>query len=428
MSAPLADQIRPETINDVVGQQHLLGEGRVLRKIIETRQIPNLIFYGPSGVGKTTVARILAQVAGKRLHKLNGTSASVSDIKQIVAELETFAGTNGVLLYLDEIQYLNKKQQQSLLEYIENGRITLIASTTENPYFYVYGAILSRCTVMEFKPVSSDDVMQAVTRAFDLLAKQRSEKYQLASGVAKAIAETCGGDVRKAINAVELLALTAPFEGETRTVSLEAVTEITNKSATRYDRDGDSHYDILSAFQKSIRGSDENAALHYLARLLEAGDIISPCRRLLVTACEDIGLAYPQAITIVKACVDSAHQLGLPEARIPLAQAVIVLCTAPKSNTAICAIDAAAEDLRTKNTGDVPVHLKDTHYSGAQKLGRGLTYQYPHSFKNNYTIQQYLPDNIKNARYYTFGDNKIEQTAKAFRDRLIAEDESRGKG
>ncbi len=427
MSAPLADQIRPETIDDVVGQQHLLGEGRVLRKIIETRQVPNLIFYGPSGVGKTTVARILAQVAGKRLHKLNGTNASVSDIKDIVAELETLAGANGVLLYLDEIQYLNKKQQQSLLEYIENGRITLIASTTENPYFYVYGAILSRCTVMEFKPVSSEDVMRAVTRAFSLISQQRGEQYKLEEGVTKAVAETCGGDVRKAINAVELLALTAPFDGNIRTVTLDAVSEITSKSATRYDRDGDSHYDILSAFQKSIRGSDENAALHYLARLLEAGDIISPCRRLLVTACEDIGLAYPQAISIVKACVDSAHQLGLPEARIPLAQAVILLCTAPKSNTAICAIDAAMEDVRTKNTGDIPIHLKDNHYGGAKKLGRGLTYKYPHNFKNDYTKQQYLPDAIKDARYYTFGDNKVEQTAKAYREKIIAEDMTDGK-
>ncbi len=422
MSSPLADRIRPGSIEDVVGQEHLLGKGRVLRRVIDTGQIPNLIFYGPSGVGKTTVARILAGAAGKRLHKLNGTNASVSDIKEIVSELDTLAATNGVLLYLDEIQYLNKKQQQSLLEYIENGQITLIASTTENPYFYIYGAILSRCTVLEFKPVAFHDLLRAVKRAFALMSEERGERYALEDGVAEEIAATCGGDVRKAINAVELLALSALYDGDTRVVTLASVGEVTNKSASRYDRDGDAHYDILSAFQKSIRGSDENAALHYLARLLEAGDIISPCRRLLVTACEDIGLAYPQAITIVKACVDSAHQLGLPEARIPLAQAVILLCTAPKSNTAISAIDAASQDVQGKSIDDIPAHLKDAHYGGAAKLGRGLTYIYPHGYKNDYTAQQYLPDNIKNARYYNFGDNKTEQAARAYREKIIAED------
>ena len=427
MSAPLADKIRPEAIDAVVGQQHLLGKGKVLRRIIETKEIPNLIFYGPSGVGKTTVARIIAQAAGKRLHKLNGTSASVSDIKDIVGELETFAGIGGVLLYLDEIQYLNKKQQQSLLEYIENGKITLIASTTENPYFYIYSAILSRCTVMEFKPVSATDVQTAVKRAFALISEQRNEEFLLEDGVMKAIAGTCGGDVRKAINAVELLALAAEYHDGKRMITLSDVGELSNKSSMRYDRDGDAHYDILSAFQKSIRGSDENAALHYLARLLEAGDLISPCRRLLVTACEDIGLAYPQAITIVKACVDSANQLGLPEARIPLAQAVILLCTAPKSNTAICAIDAAMEDIKNTDVGDIPIHLKDTHYAGATKLGRGLTYKYPHIYKNDYTAQQYLPDSIKDTRYYSFGDNKTEQIAKNFREKIATEDKGETK-
>jgi len=411
---PLADRLRPQTLDEVVGQPHLLGSERMLRRVIETGQIPNMVFYGPSGVGKTTVASIIAKSAGKRLHKLNGTTASTSDIKAIVDELGTIAGMNGVILYLDEIQYLNKKQQQSLLEFIENGQITLIASTTENPYFYIYNAILSRSTVFEFKPVQKEEIKKAIRRAFSFIENESGIKFEVADGVLEHISLTCGGDVRKAINAVELITLAAKPQGGRYTVTLEEAAEVAQRSSMKYDRDGDVHYDILSAFQKSVRGSDENAALHYLARLLEAGDLISPCRRMLVIASEDIGLAYPMAAVITKTCVDSAMQLGLPEARIPLAQAVIMLCTAPKSNSAVCAIDAALDDIRKGHSGDIPAHLKDTHYSGAAKLGRGLTYKYPHNFPDHYTPQQYLPDEIKDKKYYEYSENKTEQTAKAY--------------
>lgn len=423
--APLADRLRPRTLDEVVGQKHLLGEGKMLRRVIESGQIPNMIFYGPSGVGKTTVASIIAQAAGKRLHKLNGTTASTADIKSIVGELDTFAGMQGVLLYLDEIQYLNKKQQQSLLEFIENGQITLIASTTENPYFYIYNAILSRSTVFEFKPVEKEEIVKAVRRAFVIAGEENKIEYTLPDEVAEYISLSCGGDVRKAVNAVDLICLAArPREG-CYTVTLEDAEEVSQRSSSKYDRDGDVHYDILSAFQKSVRGSDENAALHYLARLLVAGDLLSPCRRLLVIASEDIGLAYPMASVIVKACVDSALQLGLPEARIPLAEAVILLCTAPKSNSAICAIDKATEDIESGRSGDIPPNLKDSHYSGAAKLGRGLSYIYPHPYPGHWVRQQYLPDEIKDAKYYEHGDNKTEQAAKAYWDTIKGE--QRGK-
>ncbi len=418
MSKPLADRIRPQSLDEVVGQQHILGEGKSLRKIIDSGKIPNLIFYGPSGIGKTTVARIIANSTNKRLYKLNATTAGVSDIKSVIAELGTIAGYNGILLYLDEIQYLNKKQQQSLLEYIENGDITLIASTTENPYFYIYNAILSRCTVFEFKPVEHTEIQKAVLRAFDILANEDGFEYKLEDGVLSHIAKSCGGDVRKALNCVELCYLAADFKDNTKIVTLENATQLSQKSSMRYDRDGDEHYDILSAFQKSIRGSDENAALHYLARLLEAGDLISVCRRLLVIASEDIGLAYPMAAVIVKSCVDSANQLGLPEARIPLAQAVITLATAPKSNSAVCAIDEAISDIRNGGNFDILLHLKDAHYSGASKLGRGIEYKYPHNYPNSYVKQNYLPDNLKDKKYYKYGDNKTEQTAKKYWEQI----------
>lgn len=422
MESPLADRLRPTTLDEVVGQRHLLAPGRVLRNIVDSGNLPNMIFYGPSGVGKTTVARIIAEKAGKRLHKLNGTTASTADIKGVVEELDTFAGRNGVVLYLDEIQYLNKKQQQTLLEFIENGSITLIASTTENPYFYVYNAILSRSTVFEFQPVEPQEVEKAVGRAFRLAGEIYGAGIRREEGVEKHIALACGGDVRKAINAVEILSLSALRGKEEPVVTLEEAQEVSQRSSMRYDRDGDVHYNILSVFQKSIRGSDENAALHYLARLLTAGDLLSPCRRLLVTAAEDIGLAYPQAIPIVKACVDSALQLGLPEARIPLADAVILLCTAPKSNSGILAIDAALKDVKDGKYGDVPDSLKDGHYGGAKKMGHAIGYQYAHDFPGHYVVQQYLPDAIKDREYYRFGDNKTEQAALAYRQKIRSMD------
>ena len=412
MYQPLADKIRPKTLDDVVGQLHLLGRTGLLRRVIESGTIPNMIFYGPSGVGKTTVASIIAKQTERKLYHLNATTAGISDIKAIIDELDTFLAPNGALVYLDEIQYFNKKQQQSLLEFIETGKMTLIASTTENPYFYVYNAILSRSTVFEFKPIETADMQRAVERAFSLAIGDKGTP--VADGVAAYIAQAVGGDVRKALGAVELLVLGAGADG----VTLADAQQAAQRSNMRYDRDGDSHYDILSALQKSIRGSDPDAALHYLARLLEAGDMISAARRMLVIASEDIGLAYPQCAAIVKACVDSAFQLGLPEARIPLAEAVILMATAPKSNSAAAAIDAAMADVRAGRTGDIPAHIKDAHYGGASKLGRGLTYQYPHAFPNHWVQQQYLPDEIKNAHYYDYGPNKTEQAARAYWERV----------
>ncbi len=411
---PLADKIRPAALSDVVGQPHLLGEDKPLRRIIDSGKIPNMIFYGPSGVGKTTVARIIADSANMRLHKLNGTNAKTEDIKNIVAELDTFLGCNGILLYLDEIQYLNKKQQQSLLEYIEDGSITLIASTTENPYFYVYNAILSRSTVFEFKPVSPEEMEKAARRGFSEISKETGIEYDVADEAIKYICQGVGGDVRKCLNTVELCALSAK-QGR---VDLELAAELTQRSNMRYDRDGDQHYDLLSALQKSIRGSDENAALHYAARLIEAGDIISLSRRLLVIAAEDVGLAYPEAIPIVKACVDSAMQLGLPEARIPLGDAVILLATSPKSNSGYNAINAALADVRNGVVGDFPRHLQNVHCDGEDAEIRGQHYLYPHDFPNHYVKQQYLPDNLKDKVYYHFGENKFETAAKEYWERI----------
>lgn len=415
MAAPLADRIRPASLDEVVGQKHILGEGKALRRILDSGNIPNLIFYGPSGVGKTTVARIIAERADMRLHKLNGTTASTADIKAVVEELDTLSAVNGVLLYLDEIQYFNKRQQQTLLEFIENGRITLIASTTENPYFYVYNAILSRSTVFEFKAVEPEEVEKAVLRAFQLLEKERSVHITVGEGVCAQIARACGGDVRKALNAVELCALAGEVDDEGNiTVTPQTAEQLAQRSAMRYDRAGDEHYDIVSAYQKSMRGSDPDAALHYLARLLEAGDLPSACRRLMVCASEDVGLAYPQILPIVKAAVDIAQQVGLPEARIPLADAVVLVCQAPKSNAAYNAINAAMADVQAGKSGPIPRQLQNKHYDGAEVEKKGQFYQYPHSFPGHWVQQQYLPDALRGTVYYTPGDNKTEQSFAAY--------------
>lgn len=417
MYRPLADELRPTTLDDVCGQKHILGEGAMLRRIIESGEIPNLIFYGPSGIGKTTVANIIAARTNRTLHKLNATMASSTDIKQMVAQLDTLMAPEGILLYLDEIQYFTKKQQQTLLEHIESGKITLIASTTENPYFYVYNAILSRSTVFEFKPMEPEDVLPAIERAIRYMEKKLNLRAEAEDGVLLHIATSCGGDIRKAMNAVELLFSAARPQNGVLTLTMEDADAITQKSAMRYDRAGDDHYDIASALMKSLRGSDPDAALHYLSRLLEAGDMITAIRRILCSASEDIGMAHPQAVAIVKACTDNALQLGLPEARLPLAQACIFLATAPKSNSVVAAIDAAQRDVRAGKIGDYPRHLQNVHADSAG-MERDQGYLYPHSFPRHWVKQQYLPDMLRDKTYYKYGDNKVEQAAKAYWDEI----------
>ena len=418
MSIPLAERLRPQTLDDIVGQRHLLSPGKPLRNIILSGELPNMIFYGPSGVGKTTLASIIAKQTDRHLVHLNGTTAGVSDIKDVISRVDTFLAPGGILLYLDEIQYLNKKQQQTLLEYIEKGSITLIASTTENPYFYVYNAILSRSTVFEFKTVTPSDIVPAVQRAFDFMALERQESIEPEAGVLPHIAKACGGDVRKAMNAVELCVLSTPPTDGKRTVTLDCAKALTQKSAMRYDRAGDDHYDILSAFQKSMRGSDADAALHYLARLLEAGDLPSACRRLMVCAAEDVGLAYPMIIPIVKSAVDMANMVGLPEARIPLADAVVLVCNSPKSNSAYLAYDAALADIQSGKSGPIPRTLQNVHCDGEDNPNKGQFYLYPHDYDNHWVAQQYLPDALKNTRYYHPGANKTEQAAKEYWDKI----------
>lgn len=415
---PLAERLRPQSLADMVGQPHLFGAGRPMRRIIESGQVPNMIFYGPSGVGKTTLARMIADRTEMSLHKLNGTTASVGEIRDILQESSSLLGMHGVLLYLDEIQYLNKKQQQSLLEYIENGSVTLIASTTENPYFAVFNAIISRSTVFEFKPVTQQQMRPAVERAYQFLAEEQGTAIHYTPEIVDYIAAGCGGDVRKAVNTVELSVLAAERQNDSICVDLEAVRALAQRSNMRYDKDGDQHYDLLSALHKSVRGSDENAALHYAARLMEAGDLLPLCRRLLCIANEDISLAYPMAIPIVKAAVDTALQLGMPEARLPIANAVILLATAPKSNSACLAVDEALADVRAGLSGDFPRALQNVHFDGADAAVRGQHYLYPHDYPHHWVQQQYLPDTLKDRVYYHAAENKAEQAAKAYWEQI----------
>ena len=420
MSIPLADRMRPKTLDDICGQRHLFAPGAALRNIIESGHIPNLIFYGPSGTGKTTVARMIAAATDKKLHILNGTSASIGDIKDVIAQINTIAAPNGLLLYLDEIQYFNKKQQQTLLQYIENGDITLIASTTENPMFYIYSAVISRSTVFEFKPVQPADAERGIKRGFDFMSGEFGQEFEIEDGVISYIAQSCGGDMRKALNSVELCVLASngiTADGK-KPISVERAESVCAGSGIKYDRSGDEYYDMLSCFQKSMRGSDPDAAVHYLARILASGDLVSATRRLMVCACEDVGLAYPMIMPIVKAAVDIALQVGLPEARIPLADAVIAVCNAPKSNSAYMAINEAMNDVDKGIAPPVPRHLQNRHFDGEDAKVKGQFYKYPHSFPDHWVKQQYLPDAIKDKKYYEFGDNKNEQAAKAYWEKI----------
>lgn len=416
---PLADKYRPIIIDDVVGQSHIIGENKVINNMIEKNYFPNMIFYGPPGVGKTTVAEIISKTSDKKIFKINATNSSLDDIKRIIKEIGSFGTSNGILLYIDEIQSFNKRQQQSILEFIESGEITLIASTTENPYHYIYKAILSRSIVMEFKMIDKKDINDGLKK---LLARYNSDNMArviIDEQAVDTIANASSGDMRSAINILELAINEASLDRDGNLkIDTSTIEKLSIATSYNFDTDGDIHYNLLSAFQKSIRGSDPDAAIYYLARLLKGGDLISICRRLLVIASEDIGMAYPNAITIVKACVDSAMQLGLPEARIVLSQACLILATSPKSNSSYVAINRAMEDIESTVQDDIPEYLKDSHYSGASKMGKGVGYIYPHDFPNHYVEQEYLPKNISHKKYYEPQNNKFEINIKKYLEAL----------
>lgn len=418
MAPPLSDKIRPSSIEDIVGQEHLLGKGKLLRNIIDSETLPNMIFYGPSGVGKTTLAKILANHTSKRLFKLNATTASTADIKDIIAQIDTFTAPNGILLYLDEIQYFNKKQQQTILEFIETGKITLIASTTENPSFYIYNAILSRSVIFEFKAVSSNEIKKALIRVIKFIEKEENVEVIASDNVLEYIATLAAGDVRRAINFLELCNLSSTIKNKSKEISLDTATQLNFSGNIRYDKAGNEHYDTLSAYQKSMRGSDPNAAIYYLARLLSSGDLISACRRLMVCVCEDVGLAYPQIIPIVKSCVDIAMQVGLPEARIPLADAVIMVCLAPKSNSAYAAINNAMSDISSGKIFPFPRQLQNNHCDASDVKNKGQFYLYPHDFENHWVAQEYLPKELKNTKYYIPDKNKTESSFNSYWNKI----------
>lgn len=418
---PLADKLRPETIEDMVGQSHIIGKGKIINRLIENKTIPNMILYGPPGTGKTTLANIIANVTGKKYIKLNAVNCGVKEIKEVIdnSKRDLFS-YNGIILMLDEIQALNKKQQQALLEVIEEGSVTLIASTADNPYFVVYKAILSRSTIFEFKPIQKQDIYLGLKRAVNRLKPMYTyENINVEDEALRYIAETCNGDMRSALNKLELVFNIGIDVGTNSVnITLEDTINCSSVKILNYDNKGDDSYSVLSAFHKSLRGSDENAALHYLARLIKSQDIQSIIRRLLCVASEDVGLAVPQAITITNACVEAALKLGFPEARLPLAQATVYLARCQKSNSVAEAIDMALYDLDNIETGEIPNHLKDAHYAGAAKLGRGVEYKYPHNYLNNYIKQQYLPDAIKDKKYYKAGNNKNEMAYEQYWNNL----------
>ena len=401
---PLADRMRPTCFDEIAGQVHLVGKNGILRKLAEHSRIPNMIFFGPPGTGKTTVANIIAKESNMQLYKLNATTASIADIKEVIQSTENMFSQNGTLLYLDEIQYFNKKQQQSLLEFMENGKITLIASTTENPYYYVYNALLSRSSVFEFHSVEPEDCIPSLRRALQSLNAEFGTEKAADDSILLMIASSCGGDVRMSISVLENAFYVSDSE-----ISEETVRALLPSVCGHFDRSGDVHYDLLSCLQKSIRGSDPDAAVFYLAKLLAGGELLSACRRLQVIASEDIGCAYPMAAVITRACTESAKEIGLPEAAIPLANAAVILATAPKSNSSHNAYFAAKEDLDAGKGIEVPLHLQSPGFIG---------YKYPHDYENSYVDQQYLPNDIKGKKYYVFGNNKTEQAAKAYYDMI----------